>query len=148
MSAKKNTPKKNVAKETRSKKSVVATKAPKDTAPPNGAGATLEQPEAQPADVVQPQAPKEKTQEVPMAAPTKKLSALNAAVKVLGELDQAMTCPELIVAMAAKGYWTSPGGQTPASTLYAAVTREIKVQGDQSRFQKVERGKFMLAATR
>ena len=148
MSAKKNTPKKNVAKKTRSKKSVVASKAPKDTALPNGAAATLEQREAQPADMAQPKAPKEKTKEVQSDAPTKKLSALNAAARVLGETDQAMSCPELIVAMSAKGYWTSPGGQTPASTLYAALTREIKVKGDQSRFQKVERGKFTLAASR
>ena len=33
-----------------------------------------------------------------------------------------MSCPELIEAMAAKGYWKSPGGKTPASTLYTAVT--------------------------
>src|SRR5207248_11722487 len=39
-----------------------------------------------------------------------KLSALDAAAKVLGETGQAMTCKELIAAMAAKGYWTSPGG--------------------------------------
>jgi hypothetical protein len=28
-----------------------------------------------------------------------------------------MTCKELIGAMAAKGYWTSPGGKTPEATL-------------------------------
>ena len=33
-----------------------------------------------------------------------------------------MTCAAMIEAMAAKGYWTSPGGKTPASTLYTAVT--------------------------
>jgi hypothetical protein len=44
--------------------------------------------------------------------------------------------------MAAKGYWTSPGGKTPAATLYSALLREIKVKGAQARFQKTERGKF------
>jgi hypothetical protein len=43
----------------------------------------------------------------------RKLSALAAAARVLQETDKAMTCPELIEAMKAKGYWTSPGGQTP-----------------------------------
>jgi hypothetical protein len=28
----------------------------------------------------------------------------------------------MIEAMAAKRYWTSPGGKTPAATLYTAVT--------------------------
>jgi hypothetical protein len=34
-----------------------------------------------------------------------------------------MTCPELIQAMAVKGYWMSPAGKTPAATLAAALAR-------------------------
>ena len=75
----------------------------------------------------------------------KKLSALDAAAKVLGESGKAMTCKELIEAMAAKGYWKSPGGQTPWATLYAALAREIATKGTQARFRKAERGKFALA---
>jgi len=56
-----------------------------------------------------------------------------------------MTCPELIAAMAAQGYWTSPAGKTPQATLHAALTREIKIKKDQSRFRKTERGKFTVA---
>jgi preprotein translocase subunit YajC len=52
----------------------------------------------------------------------KKLSALDAAAKVLAEEGRPMTCKEMIAAMTAKGYWTSPGGQTPDATLYTAVT--------------------------
>jgi hypothetical protein len=33
-----------------------------------------------------------------------------------------MNCKEMIEAMAAKGYWTTPGGKTPHATLYTAVT--------------------------
>jgi hypothetical protein len=44
--------------------------------------------------------------------------------------------------MADKGYWTSPGGQTPAATLYSAMTREIDKKGKDARFKKMERGKF------
>jgi hypothetical protein len=52
----------------------------------------------------------------------KKLSALDAAARVLGESGQSMNCQEMVEAMAAKGYWSSPGGKTPAATLYTAVT--------------------------
>ena len=79
-------------------------------------------------------------------AKERKLSALDAAAKILGETGQAMTCPELISAMAAKGYWTSPGGKTPQATLYAAIAREITTKDGHSRFRKADRGKFALAA--
>ena len=81
---------------------------------------------------------------VPAASPGK-LSALDAAARVLSQSQQALTCPELIAAMAAQGYWTSPAGKTPQATLHAALTREIKSKKDRSRFCKTERGKFALA---
>lgn len=76
----------------------------------------------------------------------KKLSALDAAAKILGETGTPMGCKELIEAMAAKGYWTSPGGKTPEATLYSAILREAQTKGDQARFRKTERGKFTLVA--
>jgi hypothetical protein len=81
----------------------------------------------------------------PAQAEGKRLSALDAAAKVLAETGQPLRCTELIAAMAAKGYWTSPGGKTPASTLYAALLRELKTKKDQARFRKTQRGKFGLA---
>jgi hypothetical protein len=75
------------------------------------------------------------------AAPSKS-SALDAAARVLRESDQPMRCPELIEQMAAKGYWTSPKGKTPASTLYAAIAREVKLKGAASRFIKTGPGRF------
>jgi hypothetical protein len=72
----------------------------------------------------------------------KKLSALDAAAKVLAETRTPMSCQELIGAMAVKGYWTSPGGKTPAATLYSAMLREIATKGDQARFTKTGRGHF------
>jgi hypothetical protein len=80
-------------------------------------------------------------------APVKKLSAVDAAARVLQEIGQAMSCTELIAAMAAKGYWSSPTGRTPAGTLYSAVLREIQSRGDQSRFRKTARGQFALRET-
>jgi hypothetical protein len=42
-----------------------------------------------------------------------RLSALDAAARVLAESGEPMNCQELIGAMAGKGYWTSPNGKTP-----------------------------------
>jgi hypothetical protein len=53
----------------------------------------------------------------------KKLGAVDAAAKVLGETGQPMTCQELIDAMAAKGYWKSPGArplERPSIRLFCA----------------------------
>jgi len=76
------------------------------------------------------------------SAAAKKLSALDAAALVLREAGQPMSCPELIAQMTAKGYWTSPKGKTPASTLYAAIAREVKLKGTASRFTKTGPGRF------
>ena len=74
----------------------------------------------------------------------KKTSALDAAVRVLGEVGQPLNCVEMIETMAAKGYWRSPAGKTPASTLYSAILRDL-AKGKESRFVKADRGKFGLA---
>ncbi|HYH69230.1 MAG TPA: winged helix-turn-helix domain-containing protein [Urbifossiella sp.] len=74
-----------------------------------------------------------------------KLSALAAAAKVLAEAGTALTCKELVGVMAAKGYWTSPGGKTPEATLHAAISTEIKKKGDAARFRKAAPGRFAAA---
>ena len=78
-------------------------------------------------------------------ADNKTLSALDAAAKVLAETGQPTSCKELIEAMAQKGYWSSPGGKTPASTLYSGIIKEISTKGKESRFQKTDRGRFAQA---
>jgi hypothetical protein len=97
---------------------------------------TTKKPKAAPAK--KPRAAKAKPE-----ATNKKLSALDAAAKVLGETGEPMTTKELVDAMAAKGYWTSPGGKTPERTLYSALARDIDARGKDSRFKKGERGKFL-----
>jgi hypothetical protein len=72
----------------------------------------------------------------------KKVSALDAAARVLAEEGKPMSCKELIGAMAAKGYWTSPGGKTPDATLCSAILRELATKGDKARFRKVGPGQF------
>ncbi len=81
-----------------------------------------------------------------VAPPTdKRLSAIAAAAKVLAEAGEPMNTKQLIETMAQKGYWASPGGKTPEATLYAAIAREIKTKGDQSRFTNPGRGLFAAA---
>ncbi|HXU24385.1 MAG TPA: winged helix-turn-helix domain-containing protein [Tepidiformaceae bacterium] len=76
----------------------------------------------------------------------KRMSALDAAARVLAEAGEPMNAKALIEAMATKGYWTSPGGKTPHATLYAAIAREIAVKGKESRFAKASKGYFVAAA--
>jgi hypothetical protein len=75
-------------------------------------------------------------------AKTKKLSALDAAAKVLHDAKNPMTTKEMIDVMAAKKLWSSPDGKTPHATLYSAILREIGAKGKEARFKKSERGKF------
>jgi len=75
-----------------------------------------------------------------------KLSCIDAAAQVLAGKAEAMNCKEMIDAMGSKGLWKSPGGKTPASTLYSAILREMKNKGKETRFKKADRGKFVSAA--
>ena len=72
-------------------------------------------------------APKAKAKPAKKSEPSKngKLSAIDAAAKVLGEYKEPMNTRGMIEAMAKKGYWTSPGGATPWATLYSAILSEI-----------------------
>ena len=74
----------------------------------------------------------------------KRLSALAAAHKVLCEATEPLNVQQMIEAMTAKGYWTSPGGKTPHATLYSAILREL-AKGETSRFVKTDRGRFVAA---
>lgn len=84
------------------------------------------------------------TKKVPAKTVGKKMSALDAAAKVLGEAKEPLNAKGMIERMAAKGYWTSPGGKTPHATLYAAILREIQTKGKETRFAKTDRGHFTL----
>jgi hypothetical protein len=130
-----------IAKKTKSAK---AAKGTKKTSSAKPAGATKSKEKTAPKTAV----PTTRTGEPKETAPnraTKKMSAIDAAAKVLGEAGEAMNCQEMIKAMGEKGYWTSPGGKTPHATLYSAMLREIQNKGNDARFKKLERGKFGLA---
>lgn len=89
--------------------------------------------------------PAKSKKDKPAADKPKKVSALDAAARVLSESKESMATKAMIEAMSAKGYWKSPGGQTPHATLYAAILREINVKGAESRFVKTDKGRFALA---
>jgi hypothetical protein len=114
--------------------------------PPVATDANVVAPLANDANVSTPEAkPGKAAKANPMEKASRKMSALDAAARVLQEMGGAMNCQALIALMAAKGLWTSPGGKTPASTLAAAMQREITTKGDQSRFHKTGRGLFVAA---
>ena len=75
---------------------------------------------------------------------TQQFSAVDAAAKLLSETPTPLNCKELIAGISAKGYWCSPGGKTPHSTLYAAILREMTTKGAAARFVKAAPGKFAL----
>lgn len=84
----------------------------------------------------------------PASREGKRLSALDAAARVLAEAKTPLNCKQMIDAMTAEGYWQpSQGGKTPANTLHAAIGTEIKKKGDAARFEKVGRGQFGLRTT-
>lgn len=79
------------------------------------------------------------------------MSALDAAAQVLEglkgkEAHEGIQAADLIGRMERARLWTSPGGKTPASTLYAAMMREITVKKANARFARVSPGHFAFKA--
>lgn len=72
---------------------------------------------------------------------------LNAAQRVLAEAKEPMRIRDITKTAMDNGWWKS-GGKTPWATLAAAIGREIKDKGKQSRFKKTDRGLFIAAQAR
>jgi len=72
-----------------------------------------------------------------------RLNLLDATQLVLAETKKAMTTREIIAECAKRQYWVSTAA-TPWQSLNAALNRDLQVNGTQSRFQKTERGKFVV----
>ena len=97
-------------------------------------------------------APKDKAEKSSKPAPKKKaakpsekkMSLLDATAEILKK-QSPLTCKQLIEQMAETGLWTS-NAATRANTLHAAISKEIRVKGETSRFEKVDRGQFGLMA--
>lgn len=72
---------------------------------------------------------------------------LTAAHQVLSAAKEPMNVRDITKAAMDKGLW-KPGGKTPSATLAAAIGREIKDKGKQSRFKKTDRGLFIAMTPR
>ena len=79
----------------------------------------------------------------PASTPAKKLSALDAAAKVIAGVTKPVRAVDLIADMEKRGLWKSPNGKTPEASLYAAMIREIAAKKGEARFKKVDRGLFV-----
>lgn len=75
----------------------------------------------------------------------KAMSLLDAAAHILSlGAGNPMRCKDIVDLAVKRQLWTPRKGKTPASTLYAAILREISTKGTDSRFVKTERGRFAL----
>ena len=75
----------------------------------------------------------------------KAMSLLDAAAHILSlGAGNPMRCKDIVDLAVKRQLWTPRKGKTPASTLYAAILREITTKGEASRFVKTERGRFAL----
>lgn len=73
--------------------------------------------------------------------PKTKMTLLDAAHRVLTEFGDELSATDIVKAAIEKGYWQTEG-KTPGNTLNAAITRDIKAKGEESRFAKGTRGRF------
>lgn len=71
------------------------------------------------------------------------MSGLDAAAKLLESSKKAMKASEIAEEVVTRGWWQT-NGKTPANTLYAAISTEIKKKGKESRFKR-EGSMFRLA---
>ena len=83
------------------------------------------------------------TASTPEAAPTKKMSLMDAAVAVLKESGEPMNTREMVKAAAEKGYWTPTACKTPEQTLYGSIFREIKTKALPRIVKSEVKGKFI-----
>lgn len=91
-----------------------------------------------------PEAKKEpKAAKAPKAPKEKRTSGLDMVAQVLKEAGEPLDAKTMTERAIAKGWKTN--GKTPAATVYAAIIREIAAKGKESRFTKVDKGKFALA---
>ena len=69
------------------------------------------------------------------------LNALDAAQRVLREAKKPLTCQEIVDRAIRRKLWRTEGA-TPQNSLNAAMARDIKANGKESRFVKTGRGLF------
>jgi len=78
-----------------------------------------------------------------LAARTR-LSQLDAAVEILKDAKEPLTCKEIVRRIFGRKIWSTTG-RTPEDTLSASIKHEI-ARGKNSRFRKAERGLYELCS--
>lgn len=72
----------------------------------------------------------------PAAAPCdKKLSLLEAAARILEQIETPLNCKEMIAKATEAGLWIPTAAKTPEQSLYSAIFREINGK-ENPRFKK------------
>lgn len=79
----------------------------------------------------------------PEAAPSKRISLMDAAVAVLKESGEPMNTREMVKAAIERGYWTPTACKTPEQTLYGNIFREIKTKEHPRIVKSNVKGKFI-----
>ena len=81
----------------------------------------------------------------PEAAPSKRISLMDAAVAALKESGEPMNTREMVKAAIERGYWTPTACKTPEQTLYGNIFREIKTKEHPHIVKSDVKGKFIYA---
>lgn len=95
------------------------------------------------AAVVADEPPAEPAQDAPK--PQKKLSLVNAGIKVLKQEGRPLNTREIVKLAAERGLWTPTACRTPEQSLYGAFFLEIKNSANPRIKKSAEHGKFELA---
>ena len=75
------------------------------------------------------------------------LRSLDAAAMILAAFPHPLGAKQLVACMTARGLWTSRG-RTPQAVVAAALSRDILLKQDRSRFRKAGPGLFASNAKR
>jgi hypothetical protein len=77
--------------------------------------------------------------------PNGRKSQLDAAIEILKDAKEPLTCKEIVRRMFERKIWET-SGRTPGATLSASMQRETAKRGKESRFRRAERGLYELNA--
>ncbi len=78
----------------------------------------------------------------PVAKPEKKLSLMDAAVKVLKMTGEPMNTREMVQVAILKGLWIPTSCKTPEQTLYGSIFREMSTKENPRIIKSEQKGKF------
>jgi restriction system protein len=87
--------------------------------------------------------PSETPSDLEVPNPPRRLTAIDAAYRVLAEADEPLHSNQIAQRMIAQGLWSTQG-KTPGATVDAQIAVDIKANGTHSRFRRVGRSIFTI----